>query len=288
MSAPELVTLSETYRSLWEQMSILEPRKAGCVSAAHRCVAAKSRYQTVADKLGLPKATGWAFIALIHYREANCNFHCHLHNGDPLTSRTTHVPAGRPLEGDAPFTWEESAVDALRMRGLASLAGQLTSLEGFAYGTEGFNGWGYFWHDKASPYLWAGTNACPAGKYRDDHVYDPELVDPQEGALAVLQVLMSIDPTITFAGLAQAPVSRPTSPIATSTATLTQDAASGSWTHTIALLISTLTGMCTAFSQAFEAIRPYLQNPAVVAALLVALAGAGFIVWREHRAALTA
>jgi lysozyme family protein len=67
------------------------------------------------------------------------NFNRHLHNGDPLTSRTVHVPAGRPKSGTPPFTWEQSAVDALAYDGLTQVTDW--SIEHVAYVFENFNGW---------------------------------------------------------------------------------------------------------------------------------------------------
>lgn len=297
MSAPTLITLSETYRALWQRMSILDARKGEASNAAARCLAGKARYQAVANALGLPYATGWVFIALTHYRESNNNFHCHLHNGDPLTARTTHVPAGRPAVGEPPFTWEESAEDALRQRGLHELAAELASLEGMAYATEGFNGWGYFWHNHPSAYLWAGTSVCPAGKYVQDGVYDPAKVDPQMGTMPLLQLLMAQDPSIRFGaptGAQRAPVTAPpAAPVVAPAAPVVADdpgpktspessQGQGSLVHTLTVLVSSLTGMATAIGQAFDVIRPYLSQPAVVAAIVAALAGMGIVIWREH------
>jgi len=49
--------------------------------------------------------------------ECGFDFAGHLHNGDPLTDRTTHVPANRPINGTPLFSWQESAVDALTLEG---------------------------------------------------------------------------------------------------------------------------------------------------------------------------
>ncbi|WP_421994446.1 hypothetical protein [Reyranella sp.] len=53
------------------------------------------------------------FLAIIRGLEADFRFNAHLHNGDPLTARTVRAPAGRPAGGKPPFTWEESAQDAI-------------------------------------------------------------------------------------------------------------------------------------------------------------------------------
>ena len=46
------------------------------------------------------------------------DFNRHLHNGDPLSSRTTHIPQNRPVKGKPPFTWEESTIDVLKHKRL--------------------------------------------------------------------------------------------------------------------------------------------------------------------------
>ena len=82
----------------------------------------------------------WFAIAIIHNLEAGGDFNSHLH-GAPPTARTVHAPAGRPRSGNPPFTWEESAVDALEYDGPHRVTDWST--EHLAYLFEGFNGWGY-------------------------------------------------------------------------------------------------------------------------------------------------
>jgi hypothetical protein len=66
---------------------------------------AKSRYQAVAAKTGVP----WAAIAVIHERECSQDWTGSLAQGDPWNRVSVHVPAGR-----GPFrSWEDAAVDAL-------------------------------------------------------------------------------------------------------------------------------------------------------------------------------
>ena len=55
----------------------------------------------------------WWFTGLIHGMECSFSLNKHLHNGDSLKARTWQVPAGRPKEGSPPFTFVESACDAL-------------------------------------------------------------------------------------------------------------------------------------------------------------------------------
>jgi lysozyme family protein len=192
---PTFDQLAPTYTRLWEAMKILPNRTAGVDQDARRILLNKARYQAVSTALGgeIP----WWFIGCIHYRESNLNFHCHLHNGDPLNQRTRHVPANRPpAPAQPPFTWEESAADALRMRGLEKPRNW--SVERAAFEWEGFNGWGYFCRHQTSSYDWAASNEAPPGKFVADGKYAIGVVDAQDGLMPVLRELMQMDPTIAF------------------------------------------------------------------------------------------
>ena len=85
----------ESLSQLWDSMEITESFRFR--EPVDEIKAARSRYERVSGITLVP----WQVIGVIHSREADCDFHCHLHNGDPLTGRTIHVPKGRPLEGDA-------------------------------------------------------------------------------------------------------------------------------------------------------------------------------------------
>lgn len=153
----------------------------------------KSRYEAVAGKLGIP----WYFVGLVHCMEASLNFNAHLHNGDPLTDRTVHVPAKRPANGSPPFTWEESAIDALSMRNLDKVKDW--TLPSLLYHLEGYNGYGYRAQDPPinSPYLWAYSGNYTSGKFVQDGKFDPDAVSKQCGA-AVLLFQMQKDGTVRF------------------------------------------------------------------------------------------
>lgn len=145
----------------------------------------KKRYQTIEKATNVP----WYFIGLIHYRESACNFNTHLHNGDPLTKRTRQVPRGYPKTGTPPFTFEESAIDALKHQGLTGNTDW--SPERMAYLLEAYNGWGYRTLRKPinSPYLWSGTNHYTKGKYIRDGKYSSTAVDQQLGLMSILVAL---------------------------------------------------------------------------------------------------
>lgn len=147
----------------------------------------QSRYQHVVNGTKIP----WQFVGVIHYRESGLSFFTHLHNGDPLSARTVHVPKGRPLAGNPPFTWEESAIDSL------ILLKHLDKVEDWSifnllYQLEAYNGWGYskYHPNVPSPYLWSYTQFYTKGKYMYDGKFNPELIDKQIGCVPLLKLLL--------------------------------------------------------------------------------------------------
>jgi lysozyme family protein len=181
------ISLTDALRKEYEDLfnsCIVRPERAAFVNdIVNKLLANKSRYERVSNALGVP----WAFIAVIHNMEASQNFSRHLHNGDPLTARTVQVPAGRPKTGQPPFTWEDSAIDAISMKGLGSKTDW--SLAGTLYQLEGYNGWGYrLYHAHVlSPYLWGFSNHYTSGKYAADGVWSDTLVSKQCGAAVLLR-----------------------------------------------------------------------------------------------------
>lgn len=147
------------------------------------------RYTALGTALGIP----WYFIGVVHNMESSLNFSKHLHNGDPLTARTIHVPAGRPVTGNPPFTWEESARDALKMKGFG--ASTDWSLAGILFQLEKYNGWGYrrFHPHVLSPYLWSFSNHYISGKYVADGTWSESAVSKQCGAAVLLRRMSETD-----------------------------------------------------------------------------------------------
>ncbi|WP_438394965.1 hypothetical protein [Caballeronia sp. DA-9] len=143
----------------------------------------QSIYQSVGGGLNIP----WFFIAILHGLECGFNFNEHLHNGDPLTARTMYVPAGRPVAGAPPFTWVESANDALVFEGFAGQADWSTAR--ILYRFERYNGFGYRPHGVRSPYVWSFSNLYTKGKFASDGVFDPDAVSKQCGAGVILKAL---------------------------------------------------------------------------------------------------
>jgi hypothetical protein len=102
------------------------------------------------------------------------------------------VPAGRPKKGKPPFSWEESAADALAMRGLGVKTDW--SLSGMLYQLEGYNGWGYRLHHPhvLTPYLWSFSNHYTSGKYVADGTWSDTAVSKQCGAAVLLRRLAEL------------------------------------------------------------------------------------------------
>ncbi|SHL17569.1 hypothetical protein SAMN05444266_102315 [Chitinophaga jiangningensis] len=129
----------------------------------------------------------WYFIACVHYLECSFSFKKHLHNGDPLTGYTVQVPAGRPKVGHPPpFTFEESAVDALKLMGFDKVTSW--KLPFILRKLEAYNGFGYFkYHNMNSPYLWSYSNHYTKGKYVKDGKFDKDAVSAQLGSAVILK-----------------------------------------------------------------------------------------------------
>ena len=149
-----------------------------------RLRAGQQNYELVQAALGVP----WAFVGVIHAMECGFNFSCHLHNGDPLTARTTHVPQGRPVGAPPPFTWLQSAVDALQLRKLDAVTDW--SVSHVLFLLEGYNGFGYRRHRVPTPYLWSFSNLYSQGKFTQDGKFDPAAVSRQCGAALMLKEVL--------------------------------------------------------------------------------------------------
>jgi lysozyme family protein len=145
----------------------------------------KTKYEAVARAVKAP----WFFVAAIHNMESGLRMDRHLHNGDPLTARTKQVPANRPPTGNPPFSWQESAVDALKLRKIDAVS--TWNLERILYELEGYNGWGYrLYHQHVkSPYLWSFSNHYTRGKYVADGTWSDTARSQQCGAAVIIRRL---------------------------------------------------------------------------------------------------
>jgi len=178
------------YANLWRTATLKGGADATQAETfAGRIIAAEQRYRAVQALTGVP----WYFIGALHMRESGCNFDGVLHNGEKIIATgklTSLVPAGR-----GPFaTWEESAVDALKLKDMHRV--QVWSPARMLFQAEVFNGLGYVGKGINSPYVWAGTNHEQRGKYVADHQFDLNADDSQLGVAAVLIRLAEKRPDI--------------------------------------------------------------------------------------------
>lgn len=191
MAVRSFDTLKPEYAALWASSQVKEKYRSEVMSAARKIMAGRARYERIAQRTGVP----WYVTGIMHAMECGCDFNRHLHNGDSLERRTRQVPAGRPLTGEAPFSFEDSAVDALTMPGKCFDKITDWSIERIAYTLETMNGWGYRGKGVNSAYLWSYTNQYSGGKYVADHVWSATAISGQPGGMAILKALIEIDPT---------------------------------------------------------------------------------------------
>lgn len=175
------MTLEQLNKQRWDLCKIPESNAEAFRKVSDRLKANKPRYDKVSKETGVP----WWFIAVVHYRESNCNWNTQLAQGDPLNKKSTHVPKGR-----GPFSsWEEGAVDALVNCHPYAAKNKDWSIGSSLAMLEKYNGLGYFNKGLPSPYLWAGTNQYTRGKFIADGVFSPTTVDKQLGCAGILKFL---------------------------------------------------------------------------------------------------
>lgn len=171
---------------MWAKATIRGDRKGAALAHARAIVDEKTRYMSVQTATGVP----WWWVGIVHTLEGNRNFATHLHNGDSLKARTVRKPYNRPATGTAPFTWQVSAEDALRLKGLHEEHDW--SIPKALWNFERYNGFGYTRLGVNSPYVWSYTNLYTRGKYVSDGKYDATAVSQQCGAAAILRTLIDL------------------------------------------------------------------------------------------------
>lgn len=181
--------LQDEYQNLWDSMKVT--RQTQVYESARKIIQYRARYEEIEKLTGVP----WQFVGVLHLRESSCNFNTHLHNGDSLARRTRRVPAGRPVAAPKDglrYTWVESAVDALKIKGLDKV--ENWTAPRLCYEAERYNGFGYRMSKKRplSPYLWAGSNHYTKGKFYADGKYSASMVDAQIGVIPVLREIDKI------------------------------------------------------------------------------------------------
>jgi lysozyme family protein len=177
--------INDEYVQLFETATIRPEKRAEVTRMTDKLLANRPAYETIQARTSVP----WFFVGLLHAMECSLSFKKHLHNGDSLDGRTWQVPAGRPKAGEAPFSFEESAIDALEYDKFAGKTDWPLAM--MLYRMERYNGMGY--RKKfaiASPYLWSFTNHHVRGKYVADGKWDPTALSKQIGAAVMLRDLV--------------------------------------------------------------------------------------------------
>lgn len=180
--------LKKNYLALWDGCVVLDDWLFRAKSSGKKIILNKPDYSLVSKITNVP----WFIVGLIHKMEANFNFKTHLHNGDSLNNRTVQVPRGRPIEGKPPFTWLDSAIDAIRYDGLDKV--ECWDIATTLYQLEKYNGFGYRKNHPHvnTPYLWSGTNQYTCGKYIADGLWSSAAVSGQVGCVPILFYLKEV------------------------------------------------------------------------------------------------
>lgn len=186
MPSQSLNSLRSEYDDLLRTCEIRSARLSEVQGICDRILANQRRYTAIGEDTGVP----WFMVAVIHSLEGDLNFETHLHNGDSLKHRTVNEPAGRPTGHPPPFTFEESAKDALASdRMNVNLE---PSFAGICFKLEGFNGFGSRARGIHTPYLWSFSNHYTAGKFVSDGRFDPSAVSKQCGGAVILRRLLEM------------------------------------------------------------------------------------------------
>lgn len=180
-----LSALKPEYDQLFSTCKVKPGKVTAVQKEANLLIKNKDRYASVSNETNVP----WFIIGILHGLESSYSFVKHLHNGDPLSARTVHHPAGRPLKWNPPDTWEASAVDALVFKNLDQWSDW--TVAGTLFVFESYNGFGYrpASVNIKSPYLWSFSTHYSKGKYASDGVFDRNLVSQQCGAAVLLLAL---------------------------------------------------------------------------------------------------
>jgi|GEM_PF-1210491 lysozyme family protein/phage protein D len=182
---------AEYYSRVWNSLKVDPPRESKVREAGLGAVKNRIKYESISKATGVP----WYVIAAIHYRECTYNFSQNLANGDSLKRKTVRVPAGRIPGKNPPYTFEEAAIDALtsdnRFKGVNW--GNPVDLAWFL---ETYNGLGYLYKGRPSPYLLSGSQHYQSGKYVADGRYNASVIDQQIGTLPIIYYCLNTNRTM--------------------------------------------------------------------------------------------
>lgn len=178
----------DAYQNMWDMMVIGEGMAPKIIADAKLILKYRKQFEVAVIGTKIP----WQFAGIIYYREDDCLFKGHPHNGDSLRRRTVNEPAGRPIKNPihpTGYTFLESWQDLVSLKGWGKV--DVWYMSTLLYYFEANNGFGYrrLKNPINSPYLWSGTEYYTAGKFVSDGHYDPKTVDDQIGAAPLLKYL---------------------------------------------------------------------------------------------------
>jgi len=174
------------YMNLWDTMEVLPSKKSTVEWYVERCRRGMQRYKSASNyvhsKTG--RLIKWEVFALLHSLEASCDFDKQILNGQKWDQRTTWVPRGLgPWE-----SWQDACVTAFEHSRWENV--DFANVESLLSVIESFNGWGYKYRGKHSPYLWSFCNhGVGTGKFVSDGNYSPTAISKQCGAAVILKEL---------------------------------------------------------------------------------------------------
>lgn len=181
---PSYDEMKRGYYNLWNRAKIRPERLQDVRKVAALVLRNRERYARVEAVTGVP----WYWIGLTHNLEGGGRFDTYLGNGQRLNAVTTIAPKGR-----GPFaTFEDGAIDALRLKKIVNLSEGTWTIAYCLYQAERFNGFGYVSRKINSPYLWSFTTLYERGKYIRDGVYSATAVSSQVGFAAALKALIEM------------------------------------------------------------------------------------------------
>jgi lysozyme family protein len=184
--ARTLNSLRDEYNHLLTTCEIKPDRLREVQNICDKIVRNQARYERIGEDNGVP----WFMVGVIHSLEGDLDFATHLHNGDSLRRRTVNDPKGRPPGHPPPFTFEESAKDALAFDRMNT--NLEPSFAGICFKLEGFNGFGSRARGIHTPYLWSFSNHYASGKFTSDNNFDPNAVSKQCGGAVILRRLLEM------------------------------------------------------------------------------------------------
>ncbi len=152
------VTAQSQLQRMFDTCIIKEIRYPEIDNCLKQIVKNKNRYVSVSGKFSIP----WYVTGILHASICGCDFKIHLHNGDSLNGRTISIPIGFPKRGRPPFSWEQSAEDALQFYGLLKWSDW--SIPGILYNLEIIRRDEYEANETRSLKLWNFSNHCTEAK----------------------------------------------------------------------------------------------------------------------------